>query len=521
MPDHASLNVTARRAQAGRARGLASSPARRRRSCLGAGAAGAASALAVALACAAVLAPLSRLARAETPAAPAVDKAPTGAAATAAPGSGVLTGSAAYGDWRQDAPGTQRLIRPADLPPPGPSARHSPRVKRPPADYRPRVPAGFEVAPFASGLEGPRALVTAPNGDIFVAESYAGRVKVLRADAGGARAAEIAVYASGLEGPFGIAFHPAGADPQWVYVANTTSVVRFPYRSGDLEARGAAEVIVPSLPGGGHWTRGLAFTRDGKRMLVSVGSASNVAEGLRPQGAQAARRHDETVRATGAGWGHEARRAAVLSFTPEGGDERYFATGIRNCVTVAVHPASGDPWCTTNERDGLGDDLVPDYATRLAEGDFFGWPWLYLGDNADPRRVGERPDVVGRVRVPDVLLQAHSAALGLAFYDVSQAPPQVPPQSGAQFPAEYRGHAFVALHGSWNRSRPTGYKVVRIPIRDGVPTGGYEDFMTGLVADDDTVYGRPVGVTVARDGALLVGEDGNGTIWRIAHRGGR
>ena len=424
-----------------------------------------------------------------------------------------LIGAAAFGDWSRDAPGTVRHIRPSDLPAPRPAARHSPSIKFPAGDFLPKVPAGFEVSRFTGGLSGPRALATAPNGDIFVAESYAGRITILRAAAASpvgtaTTPPQNTAFASGLDSPFGIAFYPAGADPQWVYIANSTSVVRFPYRVGDLKPRGSSETIVSSLPGGGHWTRGLAFTRGGKRMLVSVGSASNVAEGQRPQSAEAARRHDAAAHATGAGWGEETRRAAVLSFAPDGSDEKLFATGIRNCVTVAVHPSSGDPWCTTNERDGLGDDLVPDYATRITEGDFFGWPWTYIGDNADPRHVGQRPDLKGKARIPDVLLQAHSAALGLAFYD------------GAQFPAEHRGHAFVALHGSWNRAKPTGYKVVRVHIgSNGVPTGTYEDFMTGLVASDDTVYGRPVGITVAGDGALLVSDDGNGIIWRIAYRG--
>lgn len=414
-----------------------------------------------------------------------------------------LSGEAAFGDWRRDAPGVERRITAGDLPAPyaGKVAAHSPRVAEPPAGFAPKVPEGFTVARFASGLRGPRALLTAPNGDIFVAETRAGRVSVLRPKSGGSGVATQGVFASGLDGPFGMALYPAGADPQWLYVADTTSVVRFPYKSGDTKASGKPETMVKALPDGGHSTRGLAFTRDG-RMLVSVGSASNVAEGMGsapPKG--------PSSRATGAAWGFEARRADVLSFKPDGSDERIFATGLRNCVTVAVHPDTGDLWCTVNERDGLGDDLVPDYVSRVKEGDFFGWPWFYIGDHAEPRQKSAPPGLADKVRVPDVLLQAHSAALGLAFYQ------------GAQFPAEYRGNAFVALHGSWNRSTPTGYKIVRVMTRDGVPTGAYQDFMTGLVAGDDLVYGRPVGVAVTREGALLVSDDGNGILWRISYRG--
>jgi glucose/arabinose dehydrogenase len=237
-------------------------------------------------------------------------------------------------------------------------------------------------------------------------------------------------------------------------------------------------------------------------MLVSVGSAGNDGEGMgaAPGGTEAwSRKH-----ALGAAWGAETDRAAVLAFDRDGKNRKIFATGIRNCVGLAIQPQSGVPWCSTNERDALGDNLVPDYVTRVRENAFYGWPWFYIGGNEDPRHVGRRPDLKDKVTVPDVLLQAHSASLGLTFYD------------GQNFPAEYRGDAFAAEHGSWNRSKRTGYKVVRIRLKDGVPTGEYEDFVTGFVANDSEVWGRPVGVAVARDGALLVSEDGNGTIWRIS-----
>jgi glucose/arabinose dehydrogenase len=417
----------------------------------------------------------------------------------------VLKGQDAFGNWQRDKPGTIRLIKPNDLPKPGatPSAANVSRVVARPGAAGPQVPPGFKVELFADGLSGPRIIRTAPNGDLFVAETRAGRIRIFRTADGAAKPNISEIYATDLRQPFGIAFFPGGDGPQWVYVANTDSVVRFPYRSGDLKASGKPEIVVAKLPYGGHSTRDIAFTPDGKRMLVSVGSDSNVGQGLgrAPGGLEAWSRE----RALGAAWGDETDRAAVLAFDPDGKNQKLFATGIRNCVGLAIQPQTGTPWCSTNERDGLGDNLVPDYVTRVRENAFYGWPWFYIGGNEDPRHAGARPDLKDKVTVPDVLLQAHSASLGLTFYDAGQ------------FPAEYRGDAFAAEHGSWNRSKRTGYKVVRIRLKDGVPTGEYEDFVTGFVVNDSEVWGRPVGVAVAHDGALLVSEDGNGTIWRVSH----
>ena len=385
----------------------------------------------------------------------------------------VLTGAQAFGDWRSDAPGVRRHIAPDALPAPyatGASSR-SPEVISQPRQALPLVPAGFSVSLFASGLDLPRTMRTAPNGDVFLAESGAGNILVYT----GQRSR---VFASNLTQPFGIAFWPPGPSPSFVYVAETNRVVRFPWPNG-----GAPEVIVPSLPEGGHWTRDIAFSPDGARMFVSVGSATNVMTGVGPDAEQG--------------------RADVLSFAPDGSDRRVFASGLRNCSGEAIQPATGALWCVVNERDGLGDDLPPDYATAVKEGGFYGWPWFYIGDHPDPRHKGiaARP-----VIVPDVLIQPHSAPLGIAFYD------------NTAFPPDYRGDAFVALHGSWNRSKRTGYKVIRVRFENGRPTGEYDDFLTGFVSSDRSVWGRPVGVTVAADGALLVSEDGNGTIWRIAYR---
>ena len=418
----------------------------------------------------------------------------------AQPAGSVLKGRESFGDWRADRPGVRRLIRPRDLPRPQPSesvANFVRVVHR--TDEKPIVPSGFTVNLFASRLAGPRIIRAAPNGDIFVAESRAGRVSVLRPDGDAARKS---VFASGLNYPFGIAFYPPGADPQWVYIAETDAVLRFPYRSGDLAARGNAETVVPHLPLGGHRTRDLAFSPDGATLYVSVGSGSNDADGMGPGiGALSG-----ANRALGAAWGNETGRADVLAFDPQGKDKKIFATGIRNCVGMAVAP-NGTVWCSTNERDGLGDDLPPDYVTRVREGAFYGWPWYYIGANEDPHHRGERPDLKDKVTVPDVLIEAHSASLGMAIYD------------GAQFPTDYHGNIFAAEHGSWNRSKRTGYKVIRIIVKDGAPTGEYEDFATGFVINDATVWGRPVGLAVDKDGALLVSEDGNGTIWRVSFTG--
>ena len=391
-----------------------------------------------------------------------------------------LTGVGAYGDWMIDAPGVVRHITPDSMPPPYAtvSAHGSPSVVAQPAGASLRVPPGFEVSLLARGLTRPRTLRVAPNGDVFAAESNAGRIVVLRPGD-----ATPHVFATGLDYPFGMAF-PPGPSPRFIYVAEESRVVRFPYQ-GDLTASGKAEVVVPHLPEGGHVSRDIAFSPDGTQMFVSVGSATNA--GIDMQ--------------------RERDRADVLVFDANGGNGHVFATGLRNCSGEAMQPGSGTLWCAVNERDGLGDDLPPDFATSVRENAFYGWPWYYIGDHDDPRLSGQRPDLAGRTALPDVLIQPHSAPLGITFYD------------GSQFPAEYRGDAFVTLHGSWNRAKRTGYKVIRLRFANGKPTGEYEDFLTGFVVSDQAVWGRPVGVAVAKDGSLLVSEDGNSTIWRVTYRG--
>ncbi len=408
-----------------------------------------------------------------------------------------LVGAKAFGDFSTDTPGVRRLITANDLPAPyaTESANKVANVVARPAGALPKVPAGFAVSLWAENLSNPRVLVTAPNGDIFVSESYANRVRVLRPSIDGSKVQTTEIFAGGLKQPFGLAFWPA-KNPQWVYVANTDSVVRFPYRTGDLKARSASETIVNDvssggkLTGGGHWTRDIVFSRDGKKLYLSIGSLSNISDDA-----------SENVRA----------RIFEYSIDTSGkrSAERVYATGIRNPVGLAINPKNGDLWTGVNERDGLGDNLVPDYMTRVRDDGFYGWPWFYIGSNQDPRHEGKHPELRGHVYVPDVLLQAHSASLDLAFYD------------GKTFPREYRNGLFNALHGSWNRSIRTGYKVVRALFKNGQPTGEYEDFLTGFVTPNGEVWGRPVGVTTARDGSLLVSEDGNNTIWRVQYSGKR
>jgi glucose/arabinose dehydrogenase len=266
-------------------------------------------------------------------------------------------------------------------------------------------------------------------------------------------------------------------------------VVRIPYKNGDLKARGNPEHVADlsgggRLRGGGHWTRDVAFSNDGKKMWVSVGSRSNVDD-------------PDTTPA-------EHLRADVLEFNPDGSGMRVYASGIRNAVGIAVHPRSGQLWVSVNERDGLGDNLVPDYITHVEDGGHYGWPWYYIGGNQDPRHKGKHPELKNKVIVPDVLLQPHFASLQMTFYE------------GTHFPTEYRGHAFAAEHGSWNRSTIAGYEVIRVPIdQNGKATGEFEDFLTGFVTPEGKVWGRPVGVTVAKDGALLVSDDGSNSIWRV------
>jgi glucose/arabinose dehydrogenase len=408
----------------------------------------------------------------------------------------LLTGKAAVdADTTGDKPGLRFHITVDDLPPPyaTPSAGNDARLIPRPDDAWPQAPEGFTVDAFATGLRNPRKIITAPNGDLFVAESGANRVHVFRPGDNGKPATD-SVFAGDLRAPFGMAFYPAGPDPQWLYVANTDSVVRYPYHNGDLKATGAQQMLVDNisgggrLRGGGHWTRDIVFSKDGKNMFVSVGSRSNVEE------------NDDLIEI-------EKRRARIFEFNPDGTGEQVYATGIRNPVGLAINPSTGQLWTSVNERDGLGDNLVPDYITHVEPGGFYGWPWYYIGNHPDERARGEHPDLSGKVIVPDVLLQSHYASLAMIFY------------TGGQFPREYDGDVFAAEHGSWNRARRVGYNVIRVFMRRGKATGVYQDFLTGFVTPDGHVWGRPVGVTQGKDGSLYVTDDGTNTIWHVRYTG--
>ena len=410
--------------------------------------------------------------------------------------SGVLTGQDAFTDYSKEHPGVRRHLTVADLPAPYATQgvdNGAEMVERPDGAW-PQAPAGFKVEMYATGLDQPRLIRSAPNGDLFVALSYQNKVMVFRGVGPDGKPKQVSTFADNLSQPFGIQFYPA-RDPKWVYIGNTDSVVRFPYQSGDMKARGPAEKLADlpgggRLRGGGHWTRDIVFSQDGKRMFVSVGSHSNDDD---------SDTHPE-----------EFHRADVLEFTPEGKFVKVYASGIRNCVGEAINPITGELWCSTNERDMLGDNLVPDYITHVQEGGFYGWPWYYMspgGGVQDPRQEGKHPELKGKVITPDVLVNPHFASLEVTFYQ------------GSQFPAEYKGDAFAAEHGSWNRSKRSGYEVIRVPMKNGHATGEYEDFLTGFVRPDGKVWGRPVGVAVAGDGSLFVTDDGSGSIWHVIYTG--
>lgn len=400
-----------------------------------------------------------------------------------------------FADFRNQAPGIIHKITVADLPAPYAtnSIDNGPNMVPRPKDAWPQALPGFKVELFAEGLDNPRLLRTAPNGDVFLAESEPGNLKVFRGITTEGKAERTEVFATGLNKPFGIAFYPLGPNPQWVYVGNTDAVVRFPYQNGDLKARGPAQKLTDlpgggRLRGGGHWTRDITFSQDGKKMLVSVGSRSNV---------------DDTDNNPA-----EFHRADVLEFNPDGSGLRVYAWGIRNCVGIATNPKTGEIWCSTNERDDIGDNLPPDYITHIQDGGFYGWPWYYIGGHQDPRHEGKHPELKDKVIVPDVLMQPHDASLEMVFY------------GGKQFPAEYQGDIFASEHGSWNRHQRSGYEVVRVPLhQSGHASGDYEDFLTGFVRPDGQVWGRPVGVAVAADGSLLVSDDGTNSIWRVNYAG--
>jgi glucose/arabinose dehydrogenase len=422
----------------------------------------------------------------------------------------LMTGKSAMGDWRSDAPGVRRKLTLSDQPKPGKSTQAEVHLVARPSNATLKVPEGFRAEMVETGFKQPRVIRRAPNGDMFIADSKAGQIRVLRMTAGSTKPEASRVFASGLSRPYGIAFYPPGATPQWMYVGVDDGVVRIPYSNGELAASGAPERIIERIPWAHHWTRDTAFSVDGSKLYLAVGSGSNVAQDMFPEpkedgGLEAWKRN----RALGEAWDTEEYRAMILSYNPDGTGQKVYATGLRNPAGITVRPSTGDLWAVINERDELGDDTPFEYATRVQEGKFYGWPWYYAGPTEDPRHQGKRPDLRDRVTNPDVYMQAHSAALQIAFYD------------GVSFPESYHDSAFVTLHGSWNREQRTGYKVVRLKFNpNGTPTGEYEDFITGFVLPNGNVWGRPVGVAVGPDGSLLITEDGSGSVWRVSYVGG-
>lgn len=393
-----------------------------------------------------------------------------------------------------------------DLPPPSKSSNHFSNVVGWKDGQTPKAPDGFVVTEYARDLENPRQAYVLPNGDVLVVESQterkgvakkvaaavtgraksenngksANRITLLR-DANKDGKPEIReTFLEGLNQPYGMLL--VG---NTFYVANTDGLMTFPYQSGQTKLTTPGKSILP-LPAGGynnHWTRNLIANADGSKIYISVGSGSNVGEN---------------------GMEHEVRRANILEINPDGTGERIFASGLRNPVGMDWAPGTNTLWTAVNERDELGDDLVPDYITSVKDGAFYGWPYSYYGQNEDPRRKGEKPDLVQKAVVPDVPVGSHTASLGLAFYDQKA------------FPEKYRNGAFVGQRGSWNRSAFSGYKVVFVPFQNGKPSGKPEDFLTGFVIDDKDVHGRPVGVTVLPDGSLLVADDAGNRLWRVS-----
>lgn len=376
-----------------------------------------------------------------------------------------------------------------------------------PEGKTPTAPEGFVVTKFASNIKSPRNTIVAPNGDILVvlsnserstAEAVANTVSgKAKSEVAGQSANTILLYRdtnkdgkpdltttflTGLNQPYGMLIIGNS-----FYVANTDGLWQYPYKNGDTKITAPGKKIV-SLPAGGynnHWTRNLIANADKSKIYITVGSGSNVGEN---------------------GMENEVRRANILEVNPDGSGEKIYAAGLRNPVGIDWAPGSNMLWTAVNERDGLGDDLVPDYITSVQQGAFYGWPYAYYGQNEDPRLKGVKPEMVKKTIAPDVPVGSHTASLGLAFY------------KGTKFPAKYQGGAFVGQHGSWNRSALAGYKVVFVPFKDGKPTGKPEDFLAGFISNTDKgeVFGRPVGVTQTPDGALLVADDVSGVIWRVA-----
>jgi len=392
-----------------------------------------------------------------------------------------------------EQPGQRFLIRAEDLPPVGATktAVNFPRPTPLQDGDELYLPDGFQAQIFSRDISSPRWLVTAPNGDVFVSVTGSRRAQVdnantiwiLRDTDGDFVADQKFLFADGFDMPLGMAL-----TDEALFVADIQGVWRLPYVVGNITATERERLTPEGAMGtqiGSHFHRLIALSPDGKHMYVTAGSRANVAEEPVPHG-------------------------RVMRFNMDGSDQQTFAAGLRNPVGTVFHPETGELYTVVNERDGYGDDLVPDFFTRVQKGDFYGWPYAYIGGIPDPKLGDVRPDLVAATKMPDVLFQSHSAPIGLHFY------------TGEQFPADYKGDAFVTLHGSWNRAEPTGYKLVRIRFENGRPIGGYENFLTGFMrpdGEDMRILARPTGLTELNDGSLLMAEDGNDIIWRISYVG--
>jgi glucose/arabinose dehydrogenase len=362
-----------------------------------------------------------------------------------------------------------------------PSSNNLPHVIPRPEGATLKLPAGFQIELYAEGFERPRFMLEGPNHEILVTDSIeAGSVFLLQDENQDFKVESKQKILTGLDRPYGLTFWK-----DYLYVAEATSLKRYKYDSKGLKLESKGEEIVSLKPfGKGHWTRTVLFDPKGEKMYLTVGSASNVDAG------------------------EDAMRAAIHRFNPDGTAPEIVASGVRNVIGLRWYPGTETLWAAVQERDGLGDDLVPDYFTAIHFGGFYGWPYAYLGPHEDPRRKGERPDLVAKTLVPDIWLGAHVAVLDALFY------------TGNQFPKEYQGGAFLAFHGSWNRSQRVGYSVNFIPFKNGLPVEGPRDFLTGFLLDPGKreVWGRPVGLLQLQDGSLLVSDDGGNKIWRISYK---
>ncbi|MBI3208178.1 MAG: PQQ-dependent sugar dehydrogenase [Candidatus Solibacter usitatus] len=362
-----------------------------------------------------------------------------------------------------------------------PSANNRPRVIAKPDGAQLSLPKGFDIQEYAAGFARPRFMLQGPSGEILISDSInKGKVYAMLDKDKDFKSEDRTVVVEGLDRPYGLAFWK-----DYLYVAETTSLKRYKYDKAAMKATGGEEIFSLKDFGKGHWTRSLQFDRKGEKLYLGVGSESNVSPGEHPN------------------------RAAINRMNPDGSGHEVFASGTRNPIGLKWYPGSDTLWAAVQERDGLGDDLVPDFFTSIKQGGFYGWPFAYIGPNEEPRNANQKPDLVKRTIVPEVPLGAHVAVLDFIFYQ------------GKQFPAKYRGGALLAFHGSWNRSERVGYSVAFVPFKNGKPQAAPEALLSGWMLDakKQEVWGRPVALLELPDGSILVSDDGGNKVWRISYKG--